>query len=246
MGTLNINNTATDWHAFLVSLAEEAGRDAARTPPEFKLHSILTDLSLVAQAYSERLDVERRLEELQQPVEAGRAVVVPVSEDAAPLKEVAPRDPYSPEDLPDWLLKAFTDLGARVAILEAKVEALERDAHKTSVQPSPFWIDEGGNLDDNRAAWDSITRARSALRAMVMREHQQRARIRQQVLDRVVALARSPFRDAEMEAEIRQHEQRAEELAVIDGIAQRKLDEIAGLDDLEIARTYDVRKGWPE
>ena len=114
-----------------------------------------------------------------------------------------------------------------------------------TVDVSSLRLDPAVILDDDRTAWDSIDRARAALRSMVIRKHRDMTMIRQRVLERVAALARQPVRTSDENAELGQHEARAHELAEIDAIAGVKLDEIAGLDDLELARLFDVEKGWP-
>lgn len=243
---LNINNTATDWHKFLASLADEAARDADATAPEFALHGVLHDLSLVARAYASRLDVERGREganELKQSA--------PVSDDQLVTDRVSAEpsaEPVSPSVLPGWLLETLATMGKEIEELRRRVEYLENNQQKSVVTPSmPYALNEAEIYDEDRSAWNTVDRARAALRGMLAREHQQRARIRQTVLLRVTALANQPGDlTADEKAELRQHQVRAEELAQIDAICGVKLDEIAGTDDLLMLREFDVKKGWPE
>lgn len=248
MSALNIDNTAKSWGEFLQSLADEAARDAASLRPDLALHGILNDLSLVARAYVERVNLERGND-------VKRSAEVPVAEaPATPLE--APLDVGEPvARKPDgWLLDTLADmhnrfgaLEARIESLEARVDYLERNQKLTSVAPVAYLI-ESENVDEDPAVWDSIDRARAALRGMVAREHRERAASRQRILERVASLAGSPERDSSIDAEIRQHQARADELGKIDAIAGGKMDEIAGLLDLAAARAYvgDVKKGWPE
>lgn len=247
--TLNIKNTARDWRSFLVELAAEAARDADSTPAEYALHDVLHDLSLVAAAYSERLDVLRGEEgaaeaegELKQlvPGETGQLVT-----DVPPAAPTA--GPVSPSELPDWLLETLRNMGAEIDDLRVRVAALELNAQKTVITPAPqYAVDEVGIFDEDSSAWNSVGRARSALRGMIGREHQQRARIRQAILARVTALAMQQDLDADERAELAQHRDRADELATIDAIAATKIDEVEGIDDLEVLRTYNARGGWPQ
>jgi len=246
--TLNIKNTARDWRSFLVELAAEAARDADSTPVEYALHDVLHDLSLVAAAYSERLDTLRGEEgaadgesELKQlvPGETGQLVTdVPTAAQAGPV---------SPSELPDWLLETLRSMGAEIDDLKARVSELELNAQKASIIPAPqYAVDEVGIYDEDRSAWNSVGRARSALRGMIGREHQQRARIRQTILARVTMLATQQELTQDEKAELRQHQDRADELATIDAIAATKIDEVEGIDDLLALREYDTRGGWPQ
>lgn len=258
MGTLNIKNTATDWFAFLESLAEEAKRDADATPKEFALHGVLADLSLVACAYAGRLDVERG-----KAAAAAPSYVVPEPADEwastaqeamdAQIEAQGAQPPTTPAPLAyDWIVDALALQAKRIAELEDRVLLLENNQQRDVIDPAPlFEIDRpDAPIDDNPDAWDSIDRGRLALRSMVAREHRSRAQIRQKILDRVVSIARTPGlnEDSALQAELRQHQARAEELGQIDTIAAVKIDEIAGLDDLDAARDYaaKVKKGWPE
>lgn len=246
--TLNIKNTARDWRSFLVELAAEAARDADSTPAEYALHDVLHDLSLVAAAYSERLDVLRGEEgaaegesELKQLVPEGTAQLVtdvPVAASAGPV---------SPSVLPDWLLETLRNMGNEIESLRSRVSALEDNAQKQIITPAPLYaVDEVGIFDEDRMAWNSVGRARSALRGMIGREHQQRARIRQTILARVTSLAMQQELTADERAELAQHRDRADELATIDAIAASKIGEVEGIDDLLVLREYDTRGGWPQ
>ena len=246
--TLNIKNTARDWRSFLVELAAEAARDADSTPSEYALHDVLHDLSLVAAAYSERLDVLRGEEsavegesELKRLVPEGANQLVTDAPDAAQA------GPVSPSELPDWLLETLRNMGAEIDDLRARVAVLELNAQKTSITPAmQYAVDEVGIFDEDSRAWNSVGRARSALRGIIGREHQQRARIRQAILARVTSLAMRQDLDADERAELAQHRDRAEELATIDAVAASKIDEVEGIDDLEVLRTYNARGGWPQ
>lgn len=244
---LNIKNSAREWHTFLQELAAEAARDADATPRDMALHNVLHDLHLVAMAYAERLDVVRGEEadddNLKQLVPGEDAQLVTDPTPAAPSAE-----PVSPSALPDWLLETLRSMGEEILRLQDRVSALENQQHLTSIIPSTqYAIDEIAVVDEDRSAWNSVDRARSALRGMVGREHQKRARIRQAILARVTALANG--RDEltpDEKVEMQQHRDRATELAEIDALAGVKLDEIAGIDDLVQLREYDEKKGWPE
>jgi hypothetical protein len=247
--TLNIKNTARDWRSFLVELAAEAARDADSTPAEYALHDVLHDLSLVAAAYSERLDVLRGEEgaaenedELKQLVPEGTVQLVT----DVPLA-AATAGPVSPSELPDWLLETLRSMGNEIESLRSRVAALEDNAQKQTITPAPqYALDEVGIFDEDRMAWNSVGRARSALRGMIGREHQQRARIRQAILARVTSLAMRQELDADERAELAQHRDRADELATIDAIAASKIGEVEGIDDLLVLREYDTRAGWPQ
>jgi len=247
------DNTAESWGAALLQLAAEAEHDAGEHDTGLALHVTLTDLSQIARAYAGRLVdtthtgkvIEPAREslplipELAWPTEEAPAVPLPGGVGFVDLLIGAEISPAA--TLPDWLADTLRDLDARLT-------ALENRANFDTVAPAAlFGLDPVPLADDDRSAWDSIDRARAALRGMVIREHRSRASIRQKVLERVTALARTPdvASDAALSAELRQHEGRAQELAEIDAIAGVKLDEIAGLDDLDLARLFDVGKGWP-
>jgi len=245
MSTLDIKNNAHSWGDFLTSVAEEAARDAASLSPDMTLHVILSDLALVAGAYAERVNLERG-NEVKQPVAA-----YPV----APSIEAPLGATVTQTETPGWLLDTLADLHkahgaleARVANLETRVFELERNQQQTVVTPAATYIVESENDDLDPAAWDNIDRARSALRGMVAREHRKRSAIRQAVLARVTSLAASPERNSAIEAELRQHSARAEELGEIDAIAAVKMDAIAALDDIGEARGFmlTVVEGWPQ
>lgn len=236
---LNIDNTATSWHEFLVSLATEAKRDADATDVRFALHGVLNDLANVALAYANRLELERG-NDLKQPAPAEHLVTA--SAGAAPSA-----GPASPSELPGWLLETLQSMGLRIEGLEARVAYLEENANKTTIAPSPpFSYDAIDVIDEDRSAWNTVDRARSALRGMIMREHRQRAASRQAILSRIASLALDPDKDGMVAAEIRQHQMRADELATIDAVAGVMLDEISAIDDLLTLREYNVRKGWPQ
>lgn len=226
------DNTAESWASALLALADEAAGDAKQRDTSLALTVTLNDLSAILRSYAGRLDVER-------------LPVAPDESDAARLQgaQAAPAVPVPAPvtDLPDRLAAALRDLDERVAALEAR-------ANFTVITPAPaFAPNTVLVIDDDPGAWDSIERARAALRSMVVREHGDRARIRQSILERVAALARTPdlATNSAAQAELRQHEHRAQELAEIDAIAGVKMDQIAALDDLELARTFNVKDGWP-
>lgn len=253
MSSVKVDNDAVSWRAYLLDLADEALLDAGAIDPRFKLHVILNDLASVAIAYAGRIEIDRG-NEVRQPVEAASSA----EPHEAPLGGSAP----TLGEQPDWLSDILNLLRNKIATLEercdslealcmaldARIDTLERNQQLNVITPASAYLIESENDDIDPAAWDNIDRARAALRGMVAREHRQRAAIRQQVLARVTALARSPERDAEIDAELRQHELRAQELGEIDAIAGAKMDEIAGLDGLDDARDYvaKVRAGWPE
>lgn len=246
---LDINNTARDWKKFLGELAAEAARDADATPREMALHNVLHDLHLVAMAYAERLDVERG--EDVEGADDNLKQLVP-GEDAQLVTDPKPAasdaGPVSPSVLPDWLLETLRNMGEEIELLKARVLALESEQQRTMIVPAPqYAVDEISVIDEDRSAWNSVDRARGALRGMIGREHQKRARIRQAILARVTMLATQPGElSSDERAELRQHQDRAAELAEIDAIAGVKLDEIAGIDDLLALREYDHLDGWPQ
>lgn len=241
--TLSIDGNAETWQAFLEALADEAQNDASATDVQFALHNTLRDLSLVARAYATRIAMDRGTE-VKQPA----AAVAP----AEPTLEAgleAPLGGAAPEaQIPGWLLDALADANNRIGALEARVEALEQNQQLNFITPDRAYLVEAENEDIDPAAWDNIDRARAALRGIVAREHRRLTQVRQQLLSRVVSLAREPERNSEIDAEIRQHETRAQELGETDAIAGRKMDEIAAIDDLDQARDYATvaREGWPE
>jgi hypothetical protein len=244
---LDINNTARDWKKFLSDLAAEAARDADNTPRDFALYNVLYDLHLVALAYSERLVIERGEDveaddNLKQLVPGETQLVTDV-----PLA-ASDAGPVSPSVLPDWLLETLRNMGEEIERLKARVLALENNQQLTVITPAPqYAVEEISVIDEDRSAWNSVDRARAALRGMVGREHQKKSRIRQAILARVTMLATQPGElSADERAELRQHQDRAAELAEIDAIAGVKLDEIAGIDDLIQLREYDHLKGWPQ
>lgn len=248
------DNTAESWGAFLLQIAEEAKHDAGQHGTGLVLHECLKDLAVVATAYAGRLGIEKGaivpMPETKQvgfvDLLMGDTVAAPVSDPATLARLAALEDrivtlPPVEQVLPAWLLETLRTLDERVT-------ALENAEQRQFVTPSQaFTVEPVLIVDDDPTAWDSIDRARTALRSMVVRQHRDRAGIRQKVLDRVTALARQPglHDDSTALAELRQHEARAQELAEIDAIAGVKLDEIAALDDLELARLYDASKGWP-
>lgn len=253
---LDIKNTATDWHKFLMDLAMEANGDAATTDPQLTLHGVLTDLALVAKAYAGRLDVERGGEAATLDDVSAVCYRAPPSDDLTDLMsrivmlEALASAPSVESALPDWLNEVLGSLANRIEALEQRVTDLENNQQKTAISPmSPFALEAADVIDDNPDAWDNIDRARIALRSMVIRTYRQRVATRQRILDRVTYLARMPERDSEANAELAQHEARAKEFGEIDVLAQVKADEIAGIDDLDVAREYAERflnKGWPE
>lgn len=237
MTTLNINNTASDWHAFLSSLSEEASRDAAATDPRFALHDVLKDLGLVAKAYATRLDVERGKEVKQSDRAAASPLVT--APQVAVDEQVAPP---SPAGVPGWLLDTLAALGERVDVLEKRVAELEENQQKTWINAPTAPISEA--VIEDRSTWGNIMVARSQLRAMVDREHASLTRARQTLFARVTELANTPDPDGKISAELRQQSARVDEFALIDAVRGRKLDEIAALDDLTEARSFDVEGGW--
>lgn len=242
--SLNINNTAKEWGEFLLSLAEEATRDASVTDEQFALHGVLRDLALVSTAYAERLGVtERAPIELKQSAEATAepALVTPAPEVAA--HTVA--GPSSPADqLPGWLLETLSSHHERIAALEARVDELERNQQKQTASAASLMFDPFDPILP-RDAWNSIDQARAALRLMVDRELKARTKARQIVLRRVAALAVGQ-RDALVDAELRQHQERARELERLELCAAQTIDRIAGIDDLDVLRLLNVTDGWPE
>jgi|694.fasta_scaffold00779_32 hypothetical protein len=242
---LDIKNTSRDWKLFLQELAAEAVRDADTTPPEMALHNVLHDLSLVARAYAGRLDdVERGSgdDDLKQLVPDEASQLVTDAPSATPV------GPVSPSELPDWLLETIRSMSDEIEALKVRLSALEGQAQISSIVPTETYrVDELTIFDEDRSAWNSVERARSALRGMIGREHQKRTRIRQAILARVTMLTALPGElTSDERAELRQHQDRAAELGEIDAIAGVKLDEIAGIDDLVTLREYDPIKGWPE
>lgn len=263
---INIDNTASGWHDFLRSLAQEAERDAGALDARFTLHGVLSDLANVARAYAGRLEIERGRDdeirratnELSQLVTAGASVTATVEPaspsgvsgrspdtiafQAPPL--VAP--PALPAELPDWLMSAIADMAERISKLEARVAELEAAPRQYVPITPQFAHDVVDVIDEDRTAWNTVDRARSALRGMVMREHRRLSASRQAILSRVASLMiDAKDGDTLVSAELRQHKDRAEELANIDAIMGVKLDEIAGIDDLLALREYDPLRGWP-
>lgn len=233
------DNTAESWGAFLLKLADEAEHDAGEHDTALSLHVTLKDLANVARAYVDRLGVERTGKVNAPPATVGFVDLL--------LGAETPASPAAvPFELPEWLLDAINLMRKKIDDLETRVTDLENNQQKQTVDVSSLRLDPVADvLDDDRTAWDSIDRARAALRGMVIRKHRDMTRIRQRVLERVAALARQPERSSDENAELIQHEARSHELAEIDAIAGVKLDEIAALDDLELARLFDVEKGWP-
>lgn len=242
------DNNAESWGAFLLKVADEAEHDAGEHDTSLALHVTLKDLANIARAYVDRLGVERT-GKVSAPATVGLIGLltgdeIPASPEIFGVSALTETVNALSEkvahlgELPDWLLATIKDLDARLTALEAR-------AQFNTVDVSSLRLDPVVVLDDDRTAWDSIDRARAALRGMIIRKHRDMTQIRQKVLDRVTALARQPERDNDEKAELGQHEARAHELAEIDAIAGVKLDEIAGLDDLELARLFDVDKGWP-
>lgn len=255
------DNTADSWGQALLKLADEAEHDAGEHDTSLALHSVLADLAAVARSYAGRLDVERSpavaaglptpaMSEVIDRVALQTHDTLEAPDYAAVIERLAKLEnpaliatnagvPIA--QLPEWLAAALKDLSDRIAALEAR-------ANFTTVAPSPVYANDALEVyDDDPSAWDNIDRARNALRRMVMRQHRERAGIRQKILERVSSLARLPdiASNGALQAELRQHEARADELATIDAVCGVKLDEIAGLDDLEVARSYDASKGWP-
>lgn len=264
------DNTNTDWGAHLLRLADEAEHDAGEHDSSLVLAETLKDLAHVARAYAGRLGVERtgKVREVATAdgvgfvdmllgaeipphgadIESLRTAVAELRQrvDLAPSASMA--DAAPPAELPEWLLSTLANHHERMVALEARVTDLEARAQFGTVAPGLWSLDPVDTVvDEDRDQWDSIVRARAALRGMVVREHRDRSAIRQKVLERVASLARRPDigSDAAANAELRQHEARAQELAEIDVIVGVKLDEIAALDDLEIARSYNTKEGWP-
>jgi hypothetical protein len=232
------DNNAESWGAFLLKLADEAEHDAGEHDTALSLHVTLKDLANVARAYVDRLGVERTGKVTAPPATVGFTDLLMGAE--------IPVSPAVPFELPDWLLDAINLMRKKIEDLEVRVTDLENNQQKQTVDVSSLRLDPAAAaIDDDRTAWDSIDRARAALRGMVIRKHRDMTRIRQRVLDRVTALAKQVVRTSDENAELNQHEARSHELAEIDAIAGVKLDEIAALDDLELARLFDVEKGWP-
>lgn len=245
---LDIKNTARDWRKFLSDLADEATRDAKATSEDLALHNVLHDLSLVAKAYAERLDISRgddvadESEDNLKQLAPERAVQLVTDAHSAALA-----GPVSPSVLPGWLLETLRQMGEEIERLKDRVFALENQQQISTIVPvAQYAIDDINIVDEDRSAWNSVDRARAALRGMISREHQKRARIRQTILSRVTMLAGQREISSDERAELQQHQDRAAELGEIDAIAGVKLDEIAGIDDLLVLREYDEKKGWPE
>lgn len=252
------DNNAASWGAFLLKVADEAEHDAGQHDTALALHVTLKDFANVARAYVDRLGVERT-GKMAEPATAVGFVDLPPGDQAPPASpevfgvsalsetvEALSEKVARLGELPDWLLDAINLMRKKIEDLEARVTDLENNQQKRTVDVSSLRLDPAAVfVDDDRTAWDSIDRARAALRGMVIRKHRDLTAIRQRVLARVTALARQPERSNDEKAELTQHEARAHELAEIDAIAGVKLDEIAGLDDLELARLFNVEKGWP-
>lgn len=250
-----IENTATAWGDALHALAREASADAAQRDSSTQLSVILDDLSRVLDAYVVRLTgVERgasdqqsgSLDFLDEP-EAAAA-------DDAPAAPATPAPPY---ELPDWLLSTLENHHARITALEESVASmaalLENNANLNTVSvASKFAASTPVDPDDYQPeSWGSIERARLALSNRVRREHARRSSIRQTVLNAVMDLASQQAADPESfsdddRAQLAQQRARAERLAQIDVTRDVKIDEVAGLDDLAIARAYVAESGWPE
>lgn len=162
-------------------------------------------------------------------------------------------------DLPGWIRSVLEDHHDRlvavenaVVDLQDRITLLENSAQLTQVDVPQEMIAEQpiDPLDFRPEAWGSIERARQALSNRVHREHRKRATVRQTVLNAVTALAIQQNADPatfseDDRAQLRQHQERANILAEIDVVRDVKLDEIAALDDLEIARAYEAEGGWP-
>ncbi len=265
---IDIDNTASSWFDFLTQLSEEAKRDSETLDPRFALHGILADLSNVAAAYAGRLETEQR-QDLSRPVDGADPLLVTEPAPVAPAAEpVSPSEtsdrpvettftgdqpmdaspqvlPPTEAAIPGWLLDALADMARRIEELEARVTQLEQKPRDYVSVKDPYQLDLIDVIDEDRTAWNSVDRARAALRGMIMREHRRLSASRQAILSRLAALALDPDRDGLVGAELRQHRDRAQELASIDAIMGVKLDEIAGNDDLLALREYDPLKGWP-
>lgn len=158
-------------------------------------------------------------------------------------------------DLPGWIRDTLDSHHERIAALEAvipgmldKIAYLESNANLVNVAIGNEFVADKTPIDPNDYApetWGSIERARQALRNRVNREYNSRAAVRQLVLQAVVDLASVQDRSDDDEMQLKQMQVRAERLGELDVVRDVKLDEIANLDDLEKARSYETGVGWP-
>lgn len=158
-------------------------------------------------------------------------------------------------EIPPWILDTFNAHHERISVLEARLEqalatidALQRTQQRDTIAiPETLLVEDVLTSDDLRPeAWGSIERARTALSKRIVKKHRDLTVVRQSVLSAIAALANPAIELTDDEvAEMAQHRARSERLAEIDIVRDRKLDEVAGLDDLEAARGYDVDAGWP-
>lgn len=248
---LKLHGAMTDLSLVLKAYAARCGveRTAILERPEDVARAISDDVE-VQQATREAV-----IEEATQAAEAAPVEVAPAAETPAPEYK-----------LPDWLAEGMQQLHERLAVLEAEgfprrvasleqrvadlEAALERMGEADAITPSPTLMVEKIDPEDYRPeSWNSIDRARQALRNQVGRAYSERTAIRQTVLNAVTALADLAARgalDDQQQAELAQQRERADRLAQLDVNYGVKLDEIAALDDLDEARKYDAAAGWAE
>jgi hypothetical protein len=243
------------WGAKIRGWAAEVAAEAQRHHESLNLHTTLNDLDKVLHAYAGRLSITvtppgvMSTEAAMEPLAETPVAVGAVAEFAQKLRDemrafqksvedrLAALNTVGATDVPGWLLDTLDDHNRRITALE------ERANFGEAVIPQRFMPEEP--LDIDPAAWDSIERARKALQGLLRHEFQTRTALRLNLLARVTSLSRLAVRDEGQEAELRQHEGRVVEQQQIEAVYGAKRDEIEALDDLEIARTYNVKAGWP-
>lgn len=220
--------------------AIEAAEELLGGPVEIPAVGIPVE-PLVADAPAETVQEQLQSAAIQFPSNDHEARIFELEQTVALLSARLHALETKPEPhLPAWLREAFDNLNDRVTALENRQPAedvyISQPYASTALHPD----------DMNPAAWGSIEQARGALYRRLAREHANRVAIRQTVLNAVSALAANTDRTPSEDAELRQHQSRSERLSTTDHMRDMKQGEIAALDDLDAARSYDIEAGWPE